>query len=125
MGTLNGSPADGSAGAAPDLPADPASAVPGAERGRGHRRRTGHARRSGAASAIANTGIGIATALVVVAPLAAGAVHRATMIAVMAAAVASIALLSGGLALQGRSLRVGAVVLIPIGFMLIPLLQSI
>ena len=43
----------------------------------------------------------------------------------MTAALACVAALSGGLALQNRSLRVGAAALVPLAFMLIPLLQSI
>jgi hypothetical protein len=73
----------------------------------------------------ANAGIAIAVALVVAAPLAAGGVHRSTMIVLMTAAFVCVTSLSGGLALQDRSLRVAAVVLVPLTFLLIPLCQSI
>jgi tetratricopeptide (TPR) repeat protein len=84
-----------------------------------------NARRSRAGGLLANAGIGIAVVLVLAAPLAAGGVHRPTMIILMIAALACVAALSGGLALQHRSLRVSAAILVPLAFALIPLIQSI
>jgi tetratricopeptide (TPR) repeat protein len=76
-------------------------------------------------SILANVAIGVAASLIAAAPLAVGGVHRPAMILLMVTASVCMGALCAGLALQGRSLRVGTVVLVPAAFMLIPLLQSI
>jgi tetratricopeptide (TPR) repeat protein len=63
--------------------------------------------------------------MIVGAPLAAGSFHRPTLIVLMVAACICVSLLSAGLGLQNRSLRVGTVILVPLTFMLIPLIQSL
>jgi tetratricopeptide (TPR) repeat protein len=124
MGALPGSIDRGSAAASG--PAVATAGLPREERGRdGGRRRSGKRHRSQAGRWLADTGVALSAALVVAAPLAVGGVHRPTLIALMAAAAVCVAALSAGQALQGRSLRVGVVVLVPLAFMLIPLIQSI
>jgi tetratricopeptide (TPR) repeat protein len=123
MGAPPGSPADGAAlSEAPDFESGP---TPKASSSRHRRRHSTHAQRSQVGRVLANVGVGFAVFLIVAAPLAAGGVHRSTMILLMAAAVVCVAALSGGLALQSRALRVGAVSIVPLVFMLIPLLQSL
>jgi tetratricopeptide (TPR) repeat protein len=70
-------------------------------------------------------GIVAVVAVVVMAPLMAGTVHRPTMLVVfVAAAFALVALMvSGGL--RGRPLRLGSAALIPLAFLLVPIVQSI
>jgi O-antigen ligase/polysaccharide polymerase Wzy-like membrane protein len=126
MSTVRGFPnPPGSADAEALPPPDPGASRPGASRGRERRRRSGSAARSRVGRWLADGGVAISAALIVAAPLAVGGVHRPTLIALMAGAIVCIASLSAGQALQGRSIRVGAVVLVPIAFMVIPLLQSI
>jgi tetratricopeptide (TPR) repeat protein len=123
MATSPGSPAHDPA-RPPGAVMEPATEAHG-ERGRQRVRRSGHSRRSRVGGWLANAGVGLAAVLIVAAPLAAGGVHRSTMIILMTAALACVAALSGGLALQNRSLRVGAVMLVPLAFALVPLVQSI
>ena len=83
MGALPGSPADGArtdASAALDL--EPAAAQHREVQQR-RSRRSERARRSRAGGLLANFGIGVSVAMIVAAPLAAGSVHRAMMIALM------------------------------------------
>jgi tetratricopeptide (TPR) repeat protein len=59
------------------------------------------------------------------APLAAGGVHRATLMGLMALGLVSLLLVVVGLGMQRRELRMGLVVLAPLAFVLVPLLQSV
>jgi tetratricopeptide (TPR) repeat protein len=67
----------------------------------------------------------VCAACLVLAPLAAGGVHRPTLIVLMALAAAGLALLGLRGRIEGRPLRVGVPVLLPLVFLLAPLLQSI
>ncbi|HLK88494.1 MAG TPA: O-antigen ligase family protein [Polyangia bacterium] len=59
------------------------------------------------------------------APLLAGGVHRGSMLLLMAAGALGLVALASGLGMQGRTLRIGAGVVLPLAFLLIPLAQSI
>ncbi len=59
------------------------------------------------------------------APILVGGVHRESMIGLMVAGAAGLAALMTGLGMQGRTLRIGLGALLPLAFLVIPLLQSI
>jgi tetratricopeptide (TPR) repeat protein len=89
------------------------------------RRRSGRRRRNRLSGILIGGGIAACLGVVAGAPLLAGGVHRGSMIALMAVGALGLAVLAGGLAMQGRTLRVGAGVVLPLALLLIPLLQSI
>jgi hypothetical protein len=60
----------------------------------------------------------------VAAPILAGGVHRATMIGLMATAIAGSAAFALGLRLQHRALRIGWGFLLPVAFLIVAALQS-
>jgi len=64
-------------------------------------------------------------AIVVAAPLAAGTVHRGTLIVAMAAAAVCIAVFTWATELRGRAFRISTAVVLPAVFVLIPLFQSV
>jgi tetratricopeptide (TPR) repeat protein len=72
---------------------------------------------------------GIGAALVVAAiagaPLAAGGVHRIPLIVLMSAIALGFLTLAAGLGSSRRALRIGAAVALPLGLLLVPVLQSI
>jgi tetratricopeptide (TPR) repeat protein/O-antigen ligase len=102
----------------------PAAGALNADRRLGRRRRS-DGRRSGGAAALTTAGVTITAVAIAAAPILAGGVHRATMIALMAAGLGGLLASALGLALQGRVLRVGVVALAPLVFVLVPLVQSI
>src|SRR5262245_41599132 len=63
--------------------------------------------------------------MVVAAPLVAGGVHRPTLLWLFAGAFVAMLLFAIGIGLQRRAARIGAVVLLPLLFVVLPLLQSI
>jgi tetratricopeptide (TPR) repeat protein len=63
--------------------------------------------------------------MIVAAPLVAGGVHRATLICLFVAALASLLLFAVGIGMQRRAARIGVLVLLPVLFVVLPLLQSI
>jgi O-antigen ligase/tetratricopeptide (TPR) repeat protein len=70
-------------------------------------------------------GVGLCIAAIISAPLAAGGVHRATMIWLLAGALVSLLLFAIGISMERRDARISAFVLVPLLFVLLPLLQSI
>ena len=63
--------------------------------------------------------------MIAVAPILAGGVHRASTIGLMVAGFCSLSALAVGLAMQGRTPRVGIAILTPLAFLVVPLVQSI
>jgi tetratricopeptide (TPR) repeat protein len=74
---------------------------------------------------VTEAGTFLCLATVVAAPLLAGGVHRGSMIGLMATAAVGLAVLTAGLAMQGRTLRIGLGAALPLVFIAIPLLQSV
>jgi len=93
--------------------------------GSGRKGRPGRRRRVAGAGGLTDTGTALCLAVVVLAPLLAGGVHRGSMIGLMATAAVGLAILTTGLAMQGRTLRVGLGVVLPLLFIVIPLIQSV
>src|SRR5262245_23261738 len=90
--------------------------------------RTSRQRRRRSAPAVRwsrEVGAGLVVAGIAVAPLAAGGVHRASSLALMAALALGFVLLAASLGLSKRSLRVGAAVALPLALLLVPIVQSI
>ena len=69
--------------------------------------------------------MGLCMAVMGVAPLAAGGVHRVPMLVLMAGAAVGIGLVTLALTLQGRVLRVGIGALLPLTLVVLPLVQSV
>jgi len=67
----------------------------------------------------------LAVAVVVVAPLAAGTVHRAPLITIMAATAVAVGLVAWGTAAQHRLLRTQWLIVVPLLFLILPVLQSV
>jgi hypothetical protein len=92
----------------------------------GSGRRSGRRRRrSGLSRILVRAGIVACLGVVASAPILAGGVHRASMIALMVTGAVGLAVLVAGLGLQGRTLRIGTGAILPLALLLIPLLQSI
>jgi hypothetical protein len=89
--------------------------------GRSPRRTRG----SRAGKRLADVGTALCSALVVVAPLAAGGVHDTAMLVLLVLAGVGGALFLAGLAVQRRTARVGFTIVVPLAFLLVPLLQII
>jgi O-antigen ligase/tetratricopeptide (TPR) repeat protein len=100
-----------------------ASSLPGG--GTSRRGRSGRRRRIPGAIGLTEAGGALCVAVIVVAPLLAGGVHRGSMLGLMATATLGLAVLSLGLALQGRAFRIGIGVVLPLVFVAIPLIQSL
>ena len=69
--------------------------------------------------------MGLCIAAIVAAPLAAGGVHRETLIWLFAGALVSLLLFATGISMQRRDARISVAVLLPLLFVVLPLLQSI
>jgi len=95
----------------------PSSSEKSSRRGRAHRSRLG--------KNLNLVAVGLCVAVTVAAPLAAGGVHRATLLWLFAGALACLLLFAIGTRLQRRDARISAAVLLPALFLLLPLLQSI
>ena len=67
----------------------------------------------------------LCVAVVVLAPLAAGGVHRATLLWLLVGALISLLMFAIGIAMQRREARISAAALLPLLFVALPLLQSI
>lgn len=87
--------------------------------------RRGRSRRSRLGVNLTRTGVGLCIVMVASAPLAAGGVHRATLIWLMAGALISLLLFATGIAMERRDARIGAAALLPLLFVVLPLLQSL
>jgi tetratricopeptide (TPR) repeat protein len=70
-------------------------------------------------------GAGLVVAAIAGAPLAAGGVHRIPLIVLMSAIALGLVALAAGLGTSRRSLRIGAAVALPLGLLLVPVVQSI
>jgi tetratricopeptide (TPR) repeat protein len=70
-------------------------------------------------------GVGSVVAVIIAAPLMAGSVHRPTMLLVFVASGLALAACMLGIGLQGRTLRLGSSVVVPLAFLIVPILQSI
>jgi tetratricopeptide (TPR) repeat protein len=88
------------------------------------RRRT-RVRRSRAGAPLTGAAVILFVAMVIAAPLLAGGVHRATLIGLFAGSCAAMLLFATGIGLQRRVARIGAAVLLPLPFVILPLVQSI
>jgi len=82
-------------------------------------------RRSGVARIVRTVGLALLVGAIVGAPLAAGGVHRATMICLMIAVAAGVAALTWSAAARGDPLRIGVPIVLPLILLLIPIAQSI
>jgi tetratricopeptide (TPR) repeat protein len=82
-------------------------------------------RRGLPARRLGQVGLWLACAVLVLAPLAAGAVHRVPMLAVFLATALALTLLGASVLLEGRSLRIGTAAIVPLFFLIVPLLQSV
>ena len=87
-------------------------------------------RRSGTIGAVSSlagvAGLVICSAVIVLAPLLVGGVHRPVLIALMASAALGLALMALSATVgSARSLRVGTVALVPLLFVLVPAVQSL
>jgi tetratricopeptide (TPR) repeat protein len=76
-------------------------------------------------SAFEGSGFALCAALIVAAPLLAGTVHRGTMMALMTAAGLALLATVAGLTGQRRKLRVDLTVIVPLAFLIVPLIQSV
>jgi tetratricopeptide (TPR) repeat protein len=103
------------------------TSLPAAAKGGGRSgpRRLGRRRRLLGAGTLRAAGLGISAAVIILAPLLAGGVHRGPMIGLMAAGLIGLAALTVGLGLDGRAPRIGIVAAAPLLFVVVPLLQSI
>ncbi len=97
----------------------------GVERSPGAGRPRTRIRRTPLGSAAIQIGVSLFVVATVTAPLAAGAVHRSTLALVMILAGLAIGLWWIGIRLEGQEVRVDWAVLLPVVFLLIPVLQSI
>src|SRR5215471_4439802 len=105
----------------PDEPSS-FSLGPGRAPAGGRRRRKRQGRTTGS---LANVALVVTCAVLVVAPLAVGGVHRIPILLLLAGMGAGLTILSISLALERRTMRVGWVALVPLLFVLIPAWQSI
>ena len=99
---------------AADAAGEPAA---GGRRGRSHRSRI--------AEVLLEVATWATVAIVVAAPLAAGAVHRVPLIVVMTVAAAAVAVFAWATHRRHRPFRVGTVMVLPLVFLLVPLFQSV
>src|SRR5678815_3184253 len=107
-------------------PAPSAPSHPTAVRERKRRRRRSGGSFGPRASAVLEwAGVGCAVGVIGLAPLMAGTVHRPTMLLAFVAVAVALAASMASVALRGKSFRFGAVVLIPLAFLLVPIVQSI
>jgi tetratricopeptide (TPR) repeat protein len=77
------------------------------------------------APGLAEVGLILVLGVTVLAPLAAGGVHRTVMFGLMAATCVGLVAFAAGLRLQGRNLRGELVLAFPLALLVVPLLQSI
>jgi tetratricopeptide (TPR) repeat protein len=89
------------------------------------RRRRRRSRPGVSAELLANAALIATCAVLVVAPLAVGGVHRVPMFLLLVGCVAAVALTALALFLGRRTMRVGWVALLPLLFVLIPAWQSV
>jgi tetratricopeptide (TPR) repeat protein len=82
-------------------------------------------RRSKVAEALLEVATWTGVAVVVAAPLVAGTVHRIPLITVLAVTAATIAVFVWSTERRHRPLRFGPEILLPLAFLLIPLIQSV
>ncbi|HXU07194.1 MAG TPA: O-antigen ligase family protein [Polyangia bacterium] len=102
------------------------AAAPAAPTPQGHgSSRRGRARRSRLGANLSRAGVGLCIAVIVAAPLAAGGVHRPTLLWLQAGTLVCLLLFATGIGMQRRDARISAAVLLPLLFLLLPLLQSI
>jgi len=69
--------------------------------------------------------VALCVTVIVAAPLAAGGVHRSTLLWLLAGALASLLMFAIGIGMQRRDARISAATLLPLLFVALPLLQSI
>ena len=108
-------------GAEVEVDADPAPRAPGRHR----RKRRRRSRANLSVEALTSVALAATCAVLVIAPLAVGGVHRLPLFLLMLGALSGAALIVVALALGGRTMRVGWVALVPVLFVLIPTWQSI
>jgi tetratricopeptide (TPR) repeat protein len=90
-----------------------------------HRSRRTRVRRSRTGPLLTRAGVVLSAAVLVAAPLLGGGVHRVTLVVIMSCAAVALSLILAGSTLERRGLRLGAVVIVPLAFLVVPVLQSI